>query len=158
MKPTKVLSIITLSTLLGMGALYAVDANDTQPEFKQGQHCKGDKGKHGKHFGKHHKRGGHFGKIMKELDLTDDQKAQLKALRTEKREDRKAKREAMKGERNAVLANAITAKGFNKVQFIQDATAKAEAKIAQRAEDMEKMFAVLTAEQRTKFVELLNAQ
>ncbi|HHH18959.1 MAG TPA: hypothetical protein ENK86_00385, partial [Campylobacterales bacterium] len=136
----------------------AVDANESKPEFKQGQHCKGEKGKHGKHFGKHHKRGGHFAKIMKQLDLTDEQKKQLKALRDEKREDRKAKREVMKGERSAVLANALTAEGFNKAQFIQDATAKAQTKIAQRAEDMEKMFAVLTPKQRTKFVELLNAQ
>ncbi|HHH19098.1 MAG TPA: periplasmic heavy metal sensor [Campylobacterales bacterium] len=156
MKTTKVLSIVALSTLLGMGTLYAVDANESKPEFKQGQHCKGEKGKHGKHFGKHHKRGGHFAKIMKQLDLTDEQKKQLKALRDEKREDRKAKHEAMKKERNTVLANAITTKGFDKAQFIKDTTAKAEAKIAQKAENMEKMFAILTPEQRTKFVELLN--
>ena len=159
MKTTKILSIVALSTLLGMGTLYAVDANDTRPDFKQGYHCKGDKGERGgKHFDKHHKGGEPFGKIMRQLNLTDEQKTQLKALRVDKREDRKANREAMQKARQATLANAITAKGFDKTQFIKNATSEFESKIAQRADSMEKMFAILTPEQRTKFVELLNAE
>ena len=152
MKTKKLLGVIALSTLLGMGTLYAVDAHNTNTELKQERPCKGKGGM----LGKHH-RGGYFQKIMTQLDLTDDQKKSLKALRAKKHKNCKANREATRTAKQTTLANAITADGFNKAKFIADATAQFESKIAQKAENMEKMFAILTPKQRTKFVELLQA-
>ncbi|MCH9739303.1 MAG: Spy/CpxP family protein refolding chaperone [Epsilonproteobacteria bacterium] len=154
MKTIKLLSIAALTGALTMGTLYA-ETNTSDNGFKKGYHCK-TKGEGGKHFGKQH-RGGYLGKIMKQLDLTDDQKASLKALRAEKRENRKAMFETMRTAKQTTLANAVTADGFNKAQFIKDATTQFESKIAQKADNMEKMMNILTAEQRTKFVELLKA-
>lgn len=79
MKTTKFLSIVSLTSLfLGMGTLYADEATNTRPDAPKEFYGKGERGEHGKHFGRDH-RGGHFGKIMQQLDLTDDQRAQLKA-------------------------------------------------------------------------------
>jgi len=153
MKTKKILGIVTISTLLGMGTLYAVDANNANSEPKQKLLCK-CKGKCGK---KHH-RGGYFQKIMTQLDLTDDQKKSLKALRAKRDKNCKANREAIQTAKQMALANAITADGFNKSKFIADATAQFKSKIAQKAENMEKMFAILTPKQRTKFVKLLQAE
>lgn len=157
MKTTKFLSIVSLTSLfLGMGTLYADETTHTRPDAPKEFYGKGERGEHGKHFGRDH-RGGHFGKIMQQLDLTDDQRGQLKALRIAQRENRTIDFKAMRAAKQETLANAVTAEGFNKELFIQDATVEFQDKIAKRADNMEQMFAILTPEQRTKFVELLKA-
>ena len=151
MKTKKLLGVIALSTLLGIGTLYAVDTNSTNSEIKQKRPCKGGM------LGKHHK-GSYFQKIMTQLDLTDEQKKSLKALKAKKHKNCKANHKAMQRAKQMILANAITADGFNKAQFIADATAQFKSKITQKAENMEKIFAILTPKQRIQFVELLQAE
>ena len=153
MKTKKLLGVIALSTLLSMGTLYAVDTNNVNSELKQERPCKSKCGMFCKNY-----RGGYFQKIMTQLDLTDDQKKSLKALRAKRDKNCKANREAIQTAKQMALANAITADGFNKSKFIADATAQFKSKIAQKAENMEKMFAILTPKQRTKFVKLLQAE
>ena len=80
-----------------------------------------------RHKGRHDK-----DKMMKELNLSKEQKAQLKA----QHQDMKAKREALKAQDN------ITVKEMREKQA------------ALKAEQKAKMDAVLTADQRTKMEEL----
>jgi Spy/CpxP family protein refolding chaperone len=150
MKTRKILALTALTSALTFGTLYAQPTNESEPT--KSERCQGKGG----FYGKHHRGGHHFKKIMKELDLTSEQKSALKALKKQKRETMKANRDAMKAERKAVLANAVTANGFDKNAFIEGARAKFEKKIAMKAEHMEAMMNILTPEQRTKFVELLN--
>jgi Spy/CpxP family protein refolding chaperone len=138
----KLLTTATVATLLTLGLLYA----------------KGDGVDAGVKHAQHFKSGKHFGKILKQLALSDEQKASLKALRKEKRESRKAMMKEMRETKKATLANAVTAEGFNKEIFIKEVTKHFETKIAKRAESMEKMFVLLTPEQRVKFVTLLKAE
>lgn len=85
------------------------------------------KAKMERHKGRHDK-----DKMMKELNLSKEQKAQLKA----QHQDMKAKREALKAQDN------ITVKEMREKQA------------ALKAEQKAKMDAVLTADQRTKMEEL----
>lgn len=80
-----------------------------------------------RHEGKHEK-----GKMMKELNLSKEQKAQLKV----QHQDMKAKREALKAHDN------ITVKEMREKQA------------ALKAEQKSKMETILTAEQKTKMVEM----
>jgi len=152
MKTRKLLTLTALTSALTFGTLYAQNpVNEAEPT--KSERCQG---KGGGFFGKHHRGGHHFKKIMKQLDLTSEQKSALKALKKQKRETMKANREAMKTEKKAVLANAVTANGFDKNAFIEGARAGFEKKIVMKADHMESMMNILTPEQRTKFVELLN--
>jgi len=142
MRTKKLLVLTALASTLTFGTLYAQNAGH-EGEFAKSERFQG-------------KGGHHFKKIMKQLDLTSEQKTALKALKKEKRANRKANREAMKAERKAVLSNAVKVDGFDKNAFIAGATASFEKRITQKAQDMEAMMNILTPEQRTKFVQLLN--
>lgn len=80
-----------------------------------------------RHAGRHEK-----GKMMKELNLSKEQKAQLKA----QHQEMKAKHDALKAQDN------ITVKEMHEKQQ------------ALRAEQKSKMESILTAEQKTKMAEL----
>jgi protein CpxP len=115
-----------------------------------------------------------FYKVMDQLDLSDAQKAQFKALRDSKRAERKAQRKAMKESRskrvemmrkNRDLSQFMTADKFDKEAFKavmkkrmeqreQMREKRSEAMLAKRAESMEKIFNILTPEQREKWIQL----
>lgn len=124
-------------------------------------------GYYGKHGG-----GMEMMKIIKQLDLTSEQKAQLKEMRKASKEARKAKREEMQAKRKAhqserrtLVAQYMTAESFDKEGFKAAAKEKAASKQAKmkemrdkrlenRADKIEKVFNILTPEQRVKWVEL----
>ena len=91
--------------------------------------------------------------VLKQLDLTDEQKATLKALR----EEQKGKREAFRNEiRTTIDLNTIfTPQGFNKEKFIAVATDTFQKVIVERADFIEKVYAVLDDDQRAELVEQL---
>jgi protein CpxP len=115
-----------------------------------------------------------FYKVMEQLNLSDAQKAQLKALRETKREKHKTEREAMKENRakrvgmmrkDRDLSQFMTAGKFDKEVFKavmkkrmeqreQMRAKRSEAMIAKSAESMEKIFNILTPEQREKWIQL----
>jgi len=146
MKTRKFLTLTALASALTFGTLYAQnttnEADPTKSERSQ--------------YAKHHKGGYHFKKILRQLDLTSEQKSAFKALKKEKRATMKAKRQAMKAERQAIFANAVTANGFDRNAFIEGARAKFEKRVAMKADHMEAMMNILTPEQRTKFAQLMN--
>lgn len=124
-----------------------------------GQTGEGDaQGKRG--FGRHgkmHKRGGMMGaRMFRHLDLTDEQKEQLRAIRTEAREANKDLHMSLRETRRQLGELGLDG-NLDSVQL--------EALAAQQAEIMKKltiarqqtkvqMHAVLTPEQKSKLVEM----
>lgn len=115
-------------------------------------------------------------KMMKQLDLTSEQKGQLKTLRESRKNMMQAKRESCKEDRKSMrgqmrpdMNKFMTANTFDKDAFKQEMHKKFEAKRAMmenkkttmmefKANNMEKMFNILTPEQRIKWIELSKNQ
>ncbi len=111
-----------------------------------------------------------FGKIIKQLDLTDEQKEQLKSLRESKRQAMQEKFKALKQQRKALrksfdASSFMTADYFDKEAFKESIQKRREAMkafveknqdkmIEQRANTMEQVFNILTPEQREKLIQL----
>lgn len=107
--------------------------------------------------------------ILKQLDLTDDQKEQLKELRKVAKEERKAGREDRKekgdpeqrkeaqGQKLEQLNNLLLADKFDPAQATKIAQEMAEKHIKRQVSMLNKqyqMISILTPEQKAKFVEL----
>ena len=119
-----------------------------------------------------------FYKVMDQLELSDAQKAQLKTLRETNRQERKTKQEAMKEQRakrmetmrkNRDLSQFMSADKFDKEAFKtvmkkrmeqrdKMMVERREAMIEKRAENMGKIFNVLTPQQREKWIQLSKQQ
>jgi protein CpxP len=110
------------------------------------------------HHGKFGKRGGGMmeGRLFRQLDLTDTQKEQLKAIRTAAREESNGLRQRMM-ENHRKLAELGTDGVFDQAAVEAIASQQAEVHkqmIIRRANVKAQMFAILTPEQKTKFNEL----
>ena len=144
---TKTLSIVTIAGVVGLTAVHAEPANGEGEGF-----CHGKKGMM-HHFKEKHE---NMRAIMKQLNLTDEQKATLK-------ENRKAQREAMKAKRaerqaSRQMGKFISVDGVDRAGMIAQATERATQRANARADRMEQTLSILTPEQKTKFVELLKAE
>ena len=133
----------------------------------------GGPGHKGGPFGEN--RGGMF-KVMKQLDLTSEQKDQMQVLKKERKGHMQAKMKEMKENRKSMMAGMkpdlstfMTANNFDKEAFKNQMNNKFEAKrqimeskksamLKTRAEGMEKVFNILTPEQRIKWIELSKKQ
>ena len=133
----------------------------------------GGPGHKGGPFGEH--RSG-MSKVMKQLDLTSEQKDQMKVLKQERKDHMQTKMKEMKENRKSMMAGMkpdlstfMTANNFDKEAFRKQMNNKFEAKrqmmesrksvmLEKRAEGMEKMFNILTPEQRIKWIELSKKQ
>lgn len=126
------------------------------------------------------KRGGEYRngmqKIMQQLDLTAEQKEQLNTLRESrkngmqaKRKERKENRKSMRQQMRPDMSKFMTANTFDKEAFKQEMKKKHEERrvkrekrkesmLSSRADNMEKMFNILTPEQRIKWIELSKQQ
>ena len=125
---------------------------------------------HGMHACKHHKERSTIYNTIQQLDLTEAQKKELQALREMQREERKVSRKAMKEkgtlkQRGVELSRFMSAEKFDKEAFkrvmkermqqrAEMREKRREAMIEKRAERMEKFFAILTPEQREKWIQL----
>ncbi len=159
MKTLKVLTIVAVTGVVGVMTLHAQPMNMEKCEMMK-QYYNAEKNAAGKSYkgmNKHHKmRKKPMMKIFKELDLTNEQRATLKANRQATKMQRKAEREKMFKERK--IERFVTVDGFNREEFIQSATQNSKRMIEMRADKFETMIGVLTPEQRLKFVELLKAE
>jgi len=142
----KILKTIALLSVAGIIGTVAVNAENIQEKrgmvSEQREMMQHFKGKHQKMM-----------KIMKQLDLTKEQKVALKANRKAMRSKMKAKRKEMRGNRN--LSDFVTVQGVNRSAMIEKITKTATTMANIRADMIEKTLAILTPAQRTKFVELL---
>ena len=111
-------------------------------------------------------------KIVRTLDLTSEQKTELKSFKKsqkaqmqEKRESFKIDRESMMKQMKPDMSLFMSADNFDKEAFKQEMTKKFEARrkvmetkgaemLEARASSMEKVFNILTPEQRIKWIEL----
>ena len=141
----KLIVAILSIVLVAMGAMFI---------FAQDGTGKAD-GKRG--FGKRgHHRGGHGGMMFRGLDLTDEQKAQMKAIRQASKETSKPIREQMKANRQK-LQTLSESGTFDEAQ-VQAIAAQQGSLSAQMIVEKEKvkaqMFNILTPEQKTKAAEM----
>ncbi|MEA3491324.1 MAG: Spy/CpxP family protein refolding chaperone [Campylobacterota bacterium] len=158
---------VIVATIVGVGLVSALVAGKPMmdgegfgyQEYKQGSHMK----HHRKGAKYHHKL---FKQIRSELDLTKEQKKQIKRLLSEQKDMMKKERKAMKQKREMPDASKfMTASTFDKEAFkksmleqrskrVMMKKQKSEERLNKRAEVLEKIFAILTPEQRTKLITL----
>ncbi|MDM5272323.1 Spy/CpxP family protein refolding chaperone [Sulfurovum sp. zt1-1] len=121
-------------------------------------------------IGKHYKERSEIYKAIQQLDLTQAQKEQLQTFRESQREERKANRAALKEKRamkqnRTDLSRFMSAEKFDKnayktamkerMQQREEMREKRrELVLEKRAERMEKIFNILTPEQREKWIQL----
>jgi len=159
MKTLKVLTIVAVTGIAGVMTLNAQPMNMENCKMMK-QQCNAEKKaacKSRKGMNKHYKmQKNPMMKVFKELDLTQEQRATLKAHRQETKMQRKAEREKMFKVRK--IERFVTADGFNREAFIQSTTQNSKRMTEMRADKFETMIGVLTPEQRVKFVALLKEQ
>ena len=126
----------------------------------------------GKHMRRGHRRGW-MRQLGRQLHLTDDQRQQLRTLFKEERQARKAQHKARRhsGKKHGGLFGQLnpetfmSADHFDKAAFTQAVEAKAserksqrqamrKSRLEHRAAFLEKVFNILTPEQRVKWIEL----
>ncbi len=143
----KLTAAILSIVLVAMGAMF-IFAQDGAAQKD------GKRGKRG-HFGKM-KRGGGMGMMFRGLDLTDEQKAQMKAIRQASRETMKPIREQMKANRQK-LQTLSESGTFDEAQ-VQAIAAQQGALSAQMIVEKERVksqiFNLLTPEQKAKAAEM----
>ena len=140
MKTLKVLTIVAITGLAGATAVYA------------GPNCnKGDK-----QCQKRVENRAAMNDIFKQLDLTAEQQSAMQENRNAMRAQMQAMRSQRQGKRGMAHMGAyVSAEGFDKQAFMDDAMKKAQDRIEKRAEGFEKTISILTPEQREKFATLL---
>jgi protein CpxP len=140
----KLITAILAIVLVAMGAMFILAQTAGKPEGKRGFGKKG--------FGK---RGGHS-MMFRGLDLTEEQKAQMKQIRQKSREIVKPIREQMKANRQK-LAELSANGSFNAAQ-VQEIAAQQGSLSAQMIVERERVksqiFQILTPEQKAKAAEL----
>ena len=133
-----ILSIV----LVAMGALFIFAQTAERGEGKRG-------------FGKGHKRGGHA-MMFRGLDLTEEQKAQMKQIRQTSKEKIKPIREQMKANRQK-LAELSAGGNFDRAQVqaiaAQQGSLSAQM-IVERESVKSQIFQILTPEQKAKAAEI----
>ena len=147
--------VTLLASTLGFGAT-AAHADDNATEQRGYGHSKHEGGKHaGKRGGGRHG-GGMMKRMVKKLDLTDAQQAQIKTLREAQKDQHKALREEQKALRTEMQALDTTSADYqSKVVALADKKANLDRKsFIQRSESKQQFEAVLTVEQRAKLKEM----
>lgn len=139
----KLTAAILSIVLVAMGAMFIFAQTAEKPEGKR-------------EFGKKgHKRGGHA-KMFRGLDLTDEQKAQVKQIRQTSKETVKPIREQMKANRQK-LAELSASGNFDSAQ-VQTIAAQQGSLTSQMIVEKERIksqiFQILTPEQKAKAAEM----
>lgn len=142
--------------LVAVGAIFVIGQTTDKPTDGNKRFEK--QGRHGK-FGRRGKRGmrGHgMGRMFKHMDLTDDQKAQMKAIGQANRESTKTLREQIKANRQQL--QQMTENGqFDEaaVSAVAQQQGQLHAQMIVAKEKVKaQMFNVLTNEQKTKLAQM----
>ncbi|MFC2057986.1 Spy/CpxP family protein refolding chaperone [Campylobacterota bacterium] len=146
MKTLQVLTIVAITGLAGTVAANACPSNGQNKQMCEKQ----------KICQKNNNKRTQMKEIFQKLDLTTEQKIAMKENRKAMQGQMKEKRAKMHGKRGMVVMSPfVSANGFDREGFIDNATQKAQTRIEMRADRFEKMMNILTPEQRIKFVTLL---
>lgn len=142
------------AAIIGAGALSAGVASAYDRDDRCGDRKGGHHGKHEQMEGKHS--GMRMPAMAKELNLSDEQKTQMKELFKDRRGEMRDQREQMKEMHTAIRNLDVNAADYD--QQVTDLVTKAQENTAQmikmRAEQKKDMFAILTPEQQEKFMEM----
>ena len=149
--------VTLLASTLGFGAA-AVHADDTATQNGKGY----EKHQNGKHGGKHSKRGGRhgggkmMGRMIKKLELTDAQQAQVKSFKEAQNAQRDALRTQKKSIRDEMQALDETSADYeSQVAVIADKKANIDRQsFIQRSAAQQQFESILTVEQRAKLKEM----
>lgn len=148
-------TILTLATLVALGTTgaYAYGMNGNCQEMQQGMNMNGGKMMPGQGM-----RGGRGDMMMgvpmlEKLNLTDDQEHKLDVLRSEfKLEMTKLRDPKMMTK----MQDLMSGESFNKKEFIKLNNEMHEKMVAVQADHMEKVFNILTKEQRAELKTLMS--
>ena len=145
MKTLKVLAVVAVTGLVSMTGLNASNDEASYAKIENPKFAP---------LGKHKK--GHMRGLFRQLDLTSEQKEQMKVLGQEMKAQHKERKFAMiKGRGMAKMSQYVSANGFDKQGFIDMATTKSQTMIHKRADMFEKRMNILSSEQRVKLVSLM---
>lgn len=92
-----------------------------------------------------HKKGGIFFRALRDINLTKEQKEQLTSI-------------MQKSRKNTIISDAFTSSSFNKEKFIQLSKEKRDNRFNKKAMMIEKVYDILTIEQKKDLKILLDAQ
>jgi Spy/CpxP family protein refolding chaperone len=89
-----------------------------------------------------------FNKFMTVSNLTEEQEEALKSQFRALKEERQANREAHRESRRATFTAVITENGLDREKFIETENRRHREKVQKRADNLEKLLAILTPDQR----------
>ncbi|MEM3245813.1 MAG: Spy/CpxP family protein refolding chaperone [Candidatus Micrarchaeaceae archaeon] len=139
----KLISSLALAAILIGGSVGLASAQPGQ--FGPQQHCNWEHFEH-KGFKKNHFR------LFKELNLSQSQIEQIRALRKEQWKTFAQNRNNFKNP----MFEAMKSGNFDANTFVSDSVQNAQQMAQAKAQYMEKFFAILTPQQRQKFVQLMS--
>jgi len=142
----KTVAILGIAGVIGAVALNAEPTNQERGFFQEKRAMM-------QHFKAKHQK---MRAIFNQLDLSDEQETALKANRQEMRKTMKAQRGKLKLARD--MSQFVTVDGVDREGLTEQAQVNVKTMVGLRADMMEKTLAILTGEQRVKFVELLKAE
>ena len=150
----KIFATLSVIALVAIGTVFVI--GQTGEGKFEGKRSFGENGRRG-HFGGRHKRGGKMmGRMFRNLDLTDAQKEQMKTIGKASRETIKPIMEQMR-ESKKTMADLTANGNFDEAQ-VQAIAAQQGALHVQLIVEKERtkaaMYAVLTAEQKARIVEM----
>src|SRR5262245_51379237 len=154
MKKINKLGVLALSTV--MAATLAISAILAQaPNGQSSQETREGKGRFGRYHRGHHGRGMR-GAIFRELNLTDEQKAQMKQIRQSYRERTQPLRQELRAKSQG-MRQANQGGAFNEALVTQTLTETAPLRAKLMGESFklrQEMMAVLTPEQKAKIEQM----
>jgi len=151
MKTFKILTIIAVTGLTATMAQNSKAYDDSnhpcQMQRGDGSHSHMQKKRFNRNSNKR------LNRMLRTLNLSDEQKTQLRDIRQSARQANRTKRQEAKG--LASLKKFISVDGFDKSGFTVLAESKSRDMIGTRADMLEKVINILTPEQRIELVEKL---
>lgn len=105
----------------------------------------------GSKFGFGHHRGNSAVSIIKQLDLSDEQKTKLRDIRVKAKEDRKYFIEEAKAQYKSSRFIAFSNNTFDRDLLVKNFISKAATKANKKADKIEQLLAILTPSQKKKF-------
>lgn len=135
----KVLTGIILSTVLTTGAFAMCDMKNNKQNMMKQNH----QGMNYKNMKSHHKGKMPIMSVMKQLNLSADQRVKIREIMIDSRKQKQT------------LNDAFTKSTFDKQMFIKMMSEKRENMIKSKAEMIEKVYAVLDVKQKEQFKTLI---
>jgi len=150
---TKNIAILVLASSLTFVGISSATASDPQSKDKMG--CKNQTSE--MHHGKQHGKMKHKGMDFSQLDLSDDQKQQMREIRKVTKEQHKGKNKENRAEHQAEMLALMSEDSFNEDRakvLINEQLSKSSEKRLSMLKAKHEMYQLLTDEQKQQYSEL----